>query len=184
MIIYRIGSYLLDSSVYDLRQENKQRLDLKVKLEPLHTRFMRVTKRGDIIFRTRSGTTPGKFWYQTIRFLDLEKYVDDDSLSDKEKLLAMYKGNIAVWCNDPSWQYYWQFRGTERGFSIKPERRPHRRNPELPGTTCKHIEQVLSVLGFHIPTIVKQYQQYKVFKKDEFHREQEEIGEKNILRKQ
>lgn len=156
--------FLYDENTYELRQENKERPNLGEKVQGLFTRFMRVTPRGDLIFRTTSGTTPGKYWYQTIRFLDLDKVKDRKDLTDMEKVKLLYEGDIAVWCNDPSWLYYWQYRGTRRGFSIKPEYRPHRRNPEIPGTTCKHIERVLSVLGFHMTTIVKQYRRYGIFK--------------------
>ena len=124
------------------QQEDPKRVKLSSKLR---TKYIGLNRNRDMMFKTTSGTTPGKFWYQTIRFHDLQAAIDlfgdDKDVTDHDIADLITHGDISVHCNCPSWKYWgWQYVGTKHGFAIQPEtRKPVKNNPGQKGAVCKHI---------------------------------------------
>lgn len=152
----------LDEATYKKLKQRVQTSDPDRvrKAKKLTTTYLGLNRNGDLMFKTSSGTTQGKFWYQTIRLLDLpqviEAFADDEEITDKDIVDIALNGDIALYCNDPSFKYYgWQWMATADGYGIKPETRPPiDRNPNLIGAVCKHLYVVLYVLPFWTNKIV------------------------------
>lgn len=114
----------------------------RVKAQGLHPQYLGINKRnGDLLFKTNSGTTPGKFWYQTIRFKDLQDGLrilyNDPTYSRKDIIELLATGDLLVYCDDPSFRYYWAYKAFISGYGINKElRAPKRNNLGLTGTTC------------------------------------------------
>lgn len=152
---------IFEETNYDLRRNAWERVVKRVKFQNITPTYLGVDKNGIINFKTTSGTTRGLFWYQQIKFKDLETGLEilqgDPKVTAKEIINLLQKGDLLVYCNDLSFKYYgWQYIGTIRGYSLRKEGRyPRRRNPNLSGTICKHLVSVLQVLPFYTNTIVK-----------------------------
>ena len=119
------------------------------------------------MFKTTSGTTPGKFWYQTIRFHDLQAAIDlfgdDKDVTDHDIADLITHGDISVHCNCPSWKYWgWQYVGTKHGFAIQPEtRKPVKNNPGQKGAVCKHIYTAIKSQPFYTNSMVADLRKMK-----------------------
>jgi hypothetical protein len=152
---------LTEATINQLKAGIGTRFRTKERAKVLHSFYMGVDKHGDVIFRTTSGTYPGRYWYQKIRFLDLEKAIelmsDEKPLTARQAVNLAIFGDVSVHCNDPSWKYYgWQYIATQLGYAIHPEDRyPVKRNPQCKGTVCKHLYNVLTVLPTHISLIAR-----------------------------
>jgi len=154
--------HLTEATYKDLKDRVKSTdPDRVTKAKKLTTSYIGLNKNGDLMFKTSSGTTRGKFWYQTVRLLDLPKalevFADDGDITDRDIVSYSIQGNLAVYCNDPSFKYWgWQWMATQDEYGIVPEdRAPVYRNTELRGAVCKHIYIVLQVLPFWTNRIVK-----------------------------
>lgn len=142
------------------------------KVQGIKPTYLGVTRDGRILFKTTSGTTPGKFWYQQIKFKDLEKglelLINDTSQTQRSMVTLIQKGDLLVHCNDLSFKYWgFQYIGTKKGYSLYTEKRyPKVRNPKLKGSICKHLYVVLTVLPFYTSEIVKDFRSKGVITKN------------------
>ena len=130
------------------------------KKQNLKCEFIRVAKNGDIIFKTESGTLKGKYYTQIIRFVDIKRtikqFLSDVNYNSKNIVKLLYNGDIKIYCDDPSFKYYFQYVAWKKGFGIKGERRkPKIRNPRYSGGVCKHLYTVLVALPYYYKKIIK-----------------------------
>lgn len=121
---------------------------------------------GDVVsFETPSHTDPGKKYTQTIKLLELFPLIKKYSGSKKSIVIVRMaiEGQIEVHCTDPSWKYWgFQHIGTRKNYAIEPEpRRPDVRNPNMQGSVCKHLDNVLYVLPFHASEITRDLRKQK-----------------------
>lgn len=139
------------------------------KAKPLKSYYLGLNKYGDLMFKTTSGTTPGHYWYQTVRLVDLPKAIElfsrEQKITNRDIVSLAVFGDLKLYCNDLSFRYMgWQYMAWNMGYGIVPEERyPSKRNPKLKGAICKHLYNVLSVLPFHTNVIVKDLRR-KVFR--------------------
>lgn len=143
-----------EMKAYEIRDE----VDIKSKQRAgvLETDYLRVTNRGYIYYRTTSATVkPGGFWYQSIKIKGLEDAFYA-AQSKQELIDFMRNAELEVHCDCPAYKYWgYQYIATKLGFAIQSEDRyPNTRNPNLNGTVCKHLYNVLRVHPFNIPKIV------------------------------
>lgn len=122
--------------------------------------YQGVNKAGTVIFKTTSQSTPGHFWKQRVKLLDLPFWlsVKDKDLTMIKKVRMAIKGDIKVWCNGKAFKYWgWAYITTQQNAKWgSPESRfPKVRNPNLNGSVCKHLENVLRVLPFYASDIVR-----------------------------
>ena len=153
---------LYEETSQQLRTQTWDRVAARVKSQHLKTTYMGVDKNGDILFKTTSGTTPGKYWNQRIRFRDLNQGLqilyDDITLTRREVIRLLMDGDLLVFCDDLSFKYYWSYKAWVQGYGIKKEvRYPVKRNLQLTGAVCKHLYSCLSLLPFYTNRIVKDY---------------------------
>lgn len=153
---------LYEETAKQLKRTTWDRVARRVRIQNIRTKFLGVSSNGDLLFKTTSGTTPGKFWNQRLRFKDLEvglqMLYDDPSLTRRQIIDLIATGDLLVYCDDPSFKYYWSYKAWIQGYGIKKELRyPQKRNPNLTGGVCKHLFSVLSLLPFLTNQIVKEY---------------------------
>lgn len=158
---YKPRKRLSEVTIRQIKAGIGNRFKTKSRAAVLRSYYLGVDRKGDILFKTTSGTFAGHYWYQKIHFIDFRKAVElmtgDKPLTAKEAVNLALFGDIAVHCNDPSWKYYgWQYIATQLGYAIHPEDRyPVKRNPQCKGTVCKHLYNVLTVLPTHISLIAR-----------------------------
>lgn len=162
---------LYEETSKQLRTQCWDRVAKRVKSQHITTTYLGVDKNGDILFKTTSGTTPGKYWHQRIRFKDLNEGLmllyNDMTLTRRDIISLLVSGDILVFCDDHSFKYYWSYKAWVQGYGIKKEvRYPKIRNKNLSGSVCKHLYSVLSVLPFYVTHIVKDYQKIGLIPKD------------------
>lgn len=127
--------------------------------EQIQSFYKGTTKNGIVSYLSPSGTTAGRYWAQKIHLLDLDKLIQKykDSKTPKEIVALAVRGNMKVYCNDPSF-LYWGFKyiSWTKGFGMfKEARDPKIRNPKHKGSVCKHLENALLTLPFHISNITR-----------------------------
>jgi len=116
-------------------------------------------------------TSPGtEKWQQKIRLLDLETALKLKGMTLLDRVKLAVSGDLEVYCSCPSWTFHgFAYIASQLGYGFKedPEHRfPKVRNPQLAGTTCKHLITVLQVLAFHSGSLAKniktspKYKQY------------------------
>ena len=164
-------SKLCEETAKQLRSQAWPTVYRRVRTQHLKPVFLGVDKQGNCYFRVNSGTTKGKFWYQTLRFKDLqdglEIFYSDADFSRRAVVDLIASGDLQVYCNDPSFRYYWQYKAWNRGYGLRKEvRYPRIRNPNQTGSVCKHLCAVLQSLPFFIPQIVHAYQKKGLFPKN------------------
>lgn len=130
----------------------------------LSSDYLSMNKQGAINFETESGTFPGTglFWKQTVKLLDFREAMTGRGKNDLNRVRDALKGDVKVACNCPAFKWWgWQYIATQDGFKYGPPQTiyPAVRNPGLTGSVCKHLENVLLVLPFLAPKIVKEYKQ-------------------------
>ena len=162
---------LYEEASKELRRDCWDRVAKRVKTQNIQATYLGVAKNGDILFKTTSGTTKGKFWHQTLRFKDLNEGMqilyDDISLTRRDIISLLINGDLMVFCDDHSFKYYWSYKAWVRGYGIKKEvRYPKIRNKNLTGSVCKHLYAVLQVLPFYTNQIVADYKKIGLFPKD------------------
>jgi len=150
----------MDESLKRVRTRTKERPEIVARAKKqIIAYYQGCRKDGTILFMTPSGTTPGLFWNQQVKLLDLRAILKKSKKNDLGKIREALAGNVSVHCDDPSYKFWgYQYIGTINKYAIKAEnRKPVIRNPRLRGGTCKHLEQVLQVLPFHAAKILKDY---------------------------
>lgn len=162
---------LYEETAKELKRDCWDRVAKRVKTQNINAKYLGVDKNGDILFKTTSGTTKGKFWFQRLRFKDLEAGLqimyDDISLTRRDVISLLVNGDLLVYCDDPSFKYYWSYKAYNQGYGIKKEvRYPKIRNRYLTGSVCKHLYSVLSALPFYTNQIVKDYKTIGLIPKD------------------
>lgn len=112
--------------------------------------LLKVNRVGSLFFRTQSGTTPGLFWEQRIRLIELRPdsgiglltKVQKEDLDLKEAIKKALKGEVRLTCDCPSFLYHGfeYIMGTNKA-ALRPftTRQPKITNPSKEGSTCKHI---------------------------------------------
>lgn len=144
----------------DLRRDapNYLRVRDKSKKTP-GSRYQYIDENNVIHFITPSHTKPGVTYEQKVKLLDLEELINTQSGIRKpiEIVRMAIEGDIEVNCTDPSWLYWgWKYMGTKDKYALEPEPRyPKVRNPNLKGSVCKHLDNVLFILPFQSMSIVK-----------------------------
>ena len=136
----------------DIRKASTSKHIAKIKNQNLRTYYLGITKYGEIKFKTTSGTTPGKFWYQTIVLKDLRDAVllkkKDKTLKDIQVVSLALSGDIYSHCNDPSYKYYFQYQATQLGYALLANnQKPKNLHPDH---TCKHLLAVYQRLPAHL----------------------------------
>lgn len=161
------ASYSINElSVRDIRSRtdvtDRERVE---KAKKLVSYYRGVDSNGDIIFHTKSQTTPGLMYTELIRLYDLPILVKSPIYAGNEQrmLKDAFSGNIGVYCTDPSFLYWgWQYISFTLNFGWHSATYPSIRNPTLYGAVCKHIYHVLMVLPFNFFNI------YRDMKKNNF----------------
>lgn len=138
----------------------------KTRSEILSSDFLSLNKQGTVFFETESGTYPGTglYWRQTIKLVDFKEALTGRGKNDLNKIRDAIKGDIKVMCDCPAFKWWgWQYIATQKGYKYgRPQTiYPTIRNPKLTGSVCKHLENVLLVLPFLAPKIVKEYRDIK-----------------------
>ena len=119
-----------------------------------------------LLFRVRSASQAGTSYETVIQLLEYPAIRNDASLSLQEKVRLALVGDVTVNCSCPAqlwWGFEYQLRQMGAGTDTvthqhpqrDPDRFPHIRNPSLKGTTCKHLQLVLSLAPANLTTIVK-----------------------------
>jgi hypothetical protein len=150
---------LLEVTVKQIRR----RVDPKSKerSKKLTSTFITASKEGTIKFDTESGTNPGigLYWNQKVKLLDFKEAMSSRRGNDLNKVRDALKGDIKVMCDCPAFKWWgWQYIATQEGFKFGQPQNiyPKIRNPKLTGSVCKHLENVLLILPFLAPRIVKE----------------------------
>lgn len=129
--------------------------------KPLSSKLLRV-KGNNLTFQTGSGTIPGTFWIQKVQLLELAKALEPYWSGRTRNVLGAVRsavhGNIKVSCNCPAMRYWgFAYIASQGKYKVgrAQTRFPGIRNPHLRGSVCKHLINVLRVLPFNMPQIVK-----------------------------
>ena len=153
--------HILGEKTYkDLRRDapNYLRIRDKSKKTP-GSRYIEIDEDNIIHFKTPSHTHAGVTYDQKVKLLQLEELIQTHSGVKKPSQIVRMAlaGDIKVHCTDPSWLYWgFQYIGTKDKYATDPEKRyPKIRNPQLKGSVCKHLDNVLFILPFQTSTIVK-----------------------------
>lgn len=156
---------VLDEANY---KELRKGVDSKTKsrTKPLKAMF-KGFKNGCLIFKCRSGTTPGKWWNEKVRLLDLPKIVKKGGLSHFQMVKKAVMGDIKVTCDCPAHRYWGSaYRLTRLDAE---ETLTNLTEPEInlgiPSLLCKHLDTVLFALPFNIAQITKVLEKAGVFGK-------------------
>lgn len=106
--------------------------------------------KGWITFNTTSQYTPGKFYYQYVKLLDIKDIKHLKDLDKKGIVRLLLAGNISCYCSCPDHKFKgFKYMGYTQGYGIYREARfPRIKNPKLEGSVCKHMLAVLSVMMF------------------------------------
>jgi len=125
-------------------------------------------KNGQLIFNTRSGTVPGKWWVQKVRLLDLPELLKDTELSHYDIVKLALQGDIKVTCNCPA-HLYWGSAYRLEKLGAEEELKnvePPEHNTVINTLACKHIDNTLFALPFNARQITKMLEQAGVFNKE------------------
>lgn len=148
-------------NINDLKDEDGDNT-ISHKEHNMASHYNGVLQNGTIMFKTTAVTTGDiEYWYQRVKLLDLDEAIevaeDDDSMEDKDIVNLALFGDLAVYCDDPSFLYWgWQYISWNMDYGLEKEtREPDIRNPQREGTICKHLYNVLTVLPTHIFTVAK-----------------------------
>lgn len=102
----------------------------------------------DVMFKTRSGTDPRVFWYQTIRIEDLRDLEDIVTTKNLDEIIR--KSSIKIHCTCYAFHYWgFKYKAWVGGYGLEKElHAPRIRNPHMHGVACKHLYQVALVYPF------------------------------------
>ena len=144
----------LDEATYsELRRGVDQKT--RSRTAPLKTRIEGY-KNGQIIFKTRSGTNPKKWWTQKVRLMDLPYILEDEELTHYDAVKLALQGDIRVTCNRPA-HLYWGSAYRLEKLGAEEELKnidPPEHNTIINTLLCKHLDTVLFTLPFNVRKIV------------------------------
>lgn len=149
-------------------KEIRKGVDAKTRerTKPLKS-ILRGYKNGHLIFQTRSGTTPGKWWTQKVRLLDLPEIMKKKGLSHYDMVKLALQGDLKVTCNCPAHLYWgsaWRLEKLGAEEELKNVEEP-RHNTVINTLACKHLDTVLFALPFNARKITKVLEKAGVFDK-------------------
>ena len=156
---------LLEKSYKELQSLTLPQISARAKSQSLSVSYKGISKEGVIHFQCSSGTHPGKFYNQYIKLLDLPFLLKDrKDYKDRDLVNLAVFGDIAVYCDDPSFKYYgWQYFTYLNGCGLKREvRYPSMKNPYLKGALCKHLVAVFNAFPMYINSFVKDFRRAKI----------------------
>lgn len=160
-ILEAYAKYIFGEDTYrDLRRDapNYLRIRDKSKQTP-GSKYHKIDKDNIMYFTTPSHTIPGVVYTQRVKLLDLDKLIEKYKGEKKplDIVRMALEGNIQVHCTDPSWKYWgFQYIGTTRDYALEKEPRyPKVRNPNLQGSVCKHLDNVLYILPFQNTKVLR-----------------------------
>ena len=156
---------LLEKSYKELQSLTLPQISARAKSQSLSVSYKGISKEGIIHFQCSSGTHPGKFYNQYIKLLDLPFLLKDrKDYKDRDLVNLAVFGDIAVYCDDPSFKYYgWQYLSWINGYGLKREvRYPSMKNPYLKGSICKHLFAVFNAFPMYINSFVKDFRKVKI----------------------
>ena len=156
---------LLEKSYKELQSLTLPQISARAKSQSLSVSYKGISKEGVIHFQCSSGTHPGKFYNQYIKLLDLPFLLKDrKDYKDRDLVNLAVFGDIAVYCDDPSFKYYgWQYLSGINGYGLKREvRYPSMKNPYLKGSICKHLFAVFNAFPMYINSFVKDFRKVKI----------------------
>jgi hypothetical protein len=158
--------YLGEENYKDLRSDAPDFLNVRAKSKQTPgSRYQFTDKKGVIHFKTNSHRIPGVVYDQQVKLLDLDAVIQrfGGTRRPQEIVRMAIEGNIEVHCTDPSWKYWgFQYIGTKDDYSIVPEPRyPKVRNPNLKGSVCKHLDNVLYILPFQVSKVTADLRKLK-----------------------
>lgn len=159
---------LYEETSTELRQSTWPRIVARVRSQNIRAEYLGCNQNGMLMFRTNSGTTFGRWWYQEIEFVNMQQCVDmlkGSLLLRKKRVIDMLlTGQIKVNCNCPCWSYYFKYTAWKGGYGIVKEVRPARiRNPHNDKCLCKHLVAVLILLPMVSNHILNDYNKKKIF---------------------
>ena len=153
--------YIFGEATYkDLRRDapNYLRIRQKSKDTP-GSKYITIDEDNILYFKTPSHTKEGVVYEQRVKLLELDKYISEyrGKKPPIEIVRMGLEGDIAVHCNDPSWKYWgFQYIGTVKNYALEKEPRyPKIRNPNLKGSVCKHLDNVLYILPFQNTKVLR-----------------------------
>ena len=156
---------LLEKSYKELQSLTLPQISARAKSQSLSVSYKGISKEGVIHFQCSSGTHPGKYYNQYIKLLDLPFLLKDrKDYKDRDLVNLAVFGDIAVYCDDPSFKYYgWQYMTYLNGCGLKREvRYPSMKNPYLKGSICKHLFAVFNAFPMYINSFVKDFRKVKI----------------------
>lgn len=156
---------LLEKSYKELQSLTLPQIRDRAKKQALSVSYRGITKEGYIHFQCSSGTHAGKFYNQYIKLLDLPFLLKDKkNYKDKELINLAVFGDIAVYCDDPSFKYMgWQYMAWNNGYGLRREvRYPNIKNPYLKGSICKHLFAVFNAFPMYINDFTRDFRRAKI----------------------
>ena len=94
---------LYEETSTELRQSTWPRIVARVRSQNIRAEYLGCNQNGMLMFRTNSGTTFGRWWYQEIEFVNMQQCVDmlkGSLLLRKRRVIDMLlTGQIKVNCN-------------------------------------------------------------------------------------
>ena len=153
-----------EKSYKDLRRDAPNYLRTRDKSRKTPgSKFQSINDKNICHFKTPSHTKPGVVYDEWVRLVDLEELIQKFSGTKKplEIIRMALEGNIEIHCTCPAWKYWgFQHIGTRDDYAIEKEPRfPKVRNPQLLGSVCKHLDNVLFILPFQNTKIYKDLRQ-------------------------
>jgi hypothetical protein len=126
---------------------------------PVVSTYESINKRGTITFKSTAITSPGRYgiyeWTQRVR--PHKKPVSSSSL---KAFREIYDGDVDVACDCPDFKFGgYQYIATKGDFKLGKAQTisPDIRNPNLEGTTCRHLANVLTVVKTNLPSAYKDF---------------------------
>lgn len=155
---------LLEDSRKDIMNFADPRCRARARRQNISCRYVGMNDEGTMLFKVKSGTTPGLWYDFKVRFKDVKRAIEvirekDPKIRDLGITRALMNGDIECSCSCVAWTYWgWAYRATQRGYGIDYEDRAPRRNLAYLGTsTCKHGVVVLTALPFYASKIVGEF---------------------------
>ena len=145
LIFYSFDTILKNKHLFD---ENLAQLVQKSQQHPARVNraktyitsyFNNVTKKSKIFkWVTPSGTVPGKFWNQSIKFLDFDRIAKKYSKVEDVVEDMFENSDVKIFCQCPDFLYKgFKYMAYNQGYGLKKEDRyPNIRNPNLRGAMC------------------------------------------------
>jgi len=105
----------------------------------------------------------GRRWKQQIQIPDLREIIKQkkNQTLDEAIGMAVYAGNVKIACSCPDFKNRYEWMADTGDYGIKKQDiPPNKTNPNLEGSTCKHIGAVFNEIENEIPNISKDLKEY------------------------